>query len=68
MKEVGDQGERLNMCELDSIDLGFCPLAEFLLAKSTGSFTIRRSVSIIQAVIENVCIIEQNLPRIKIYE
>jgi len=53
MKEVGDQGARLKRCELDSNDLGFCPLAEFLLAKSTGSFTTRRSVSMIQTVSEN---------------
>jgi len=61
MKEVGDQGARLKRCELDSNDLGFCPLAEFLLAKSTGSFTTRRSVSMIQTVSENVCSIERNL-------
>ena len=61
MKEVGDQGARLKMCERDSNDLRFCPLVEFLLAKSTGSFTTRRSVSMIQAVNENVSSIEQNL-------
>jgi hypothetical protein len=61
MKEVGDQAARLKMCELDSIDLGFCPLAEFLLAKSTGYFTTRLSVSMILAVSENVCSIERDL-------
>jgi hypothetical protein len=61
MKEVGDQGARLKRCGLDSIDLGFCPLAEFLMAESTGSFTTRRSVSMIQAVSENVRSIERNL-------
>jgi hypothetical protein len=53
MKGVGDQVASLKRCELDSIDLGFCPLAEFLLAESRGSFTTRRSVSMIQAVGEN---------------
>lgn len=62
--EVGDQGARLKMCELDSIDLGFCPLAEFLMAKYTSSFTTRRCVSMILLVSENVCSIERNLRKL----
>jgi len=54
--KVEDQVASLKRCELDSIDLGFCPLAEFLLAESTGSFTTRRSVSMIQAVGENYAV------------
>jgi len=56
LMKVEDQVASLKRCELDSIDLGFCPLAEFLLAESTGSFTTRRSVSMIQAVGENYAV------------
>jgi len=61
MKEVGDRVAILKRSELDSTDLGFCPLTEFRLAKPTGSFTSRWTVSMIRAVSENVCRIERNL-------
>ena len=61
MMDVGGLGARLKKCELDSTDLGFCPLVEFLLIKSTGSFTTRRSVSMIKTVCENAGSIERNL-------